>query len=124
MAPGITLMDYGRGTIKGRDSKNVQQMSHLLPLAFSCPTVYIASDLLQWLDINYFMYPLTTPQLTLSKTDTFGAGTKKSMLERCRSYKESNKTSKERQGPTVGVSFTDVSVKRESTVHSLRMPYL
>ena len=41
MAPGITMMDYGRGTIKGRDSKNVQQMSHLLPLAFSCPTVSI-----------------------------------------------------------------------------------
>ena len=41
MAPGITMMDYGRGTIKARDSKNVQQMSHLLPLAFSCPTVSI-----------------------------------------------------------------------------------
>ena len=41
MAPGITMMDYGRGTIKARDSKNVRQMSHLLPLAFSCPTLSI-----------------------------------------------------------------------------------
>ena len=41
MAPGITMMDYGRGTIKARDSKNVRQMSHLLQLAFSCPTVSI-----------------------------------------------------------------------------------
>ena len=41
MAPGITMMDYGRGTIKAKNSKNVRQMSHLLPLAFSCPTVSI-----------------------------------------------------------------------------------
>ena len=39
-----------------------------------------------------------------------------SILERCPSYKESNKRSKERQGPTLGVRFTEVSVKRESTV--------
>ena len=39
-----------------------------------------------------------------------------SILERCPSYKESNKGSKERQGPTLGVRFTEVSVKRESTV--------
>ena len=76
MAPGITMMDYGRGTIKARDSKNVQQMSHLLPLAFSCPTVSILRHLLKWLDINDFMYPLRTPQSTLSKTDTFGVSTK------------------------------------------------
>ena len=38
--------------------------------------VYIASHLLQWLDITYFMYPLRTPQLILSKMDTFGAGSK------------------------------------------------
>ena len=46
-----------------------------------------------------------------------------SILERCPSYKESNKRSKERQGPTLGVRFTEVSisevyVKRESTVQS------
>ena len=32
------------------------------------------------------------------------------------SYKESNKGNKQRQGPTLGVRFTEVSVKRESTV--------
>ena len=40
-----------------------------------------------------------------------------SVLQRCPSYRESNKGSKERQGPTLGVRFTGVSVKRESTVH-------
>ena len=39
-----------------------------------------------------------------------------SLLERCLSYRESNKGSKERQGPTLGVRFTEVSVMRESTV--------
>ena len=42
-----------------------------------------------------------------------------SILERCPSYRESNKRSKERQGPTLGVRFTEVSVKRESTVDTL-----
>ena len=48
-----------------------------------------------------------------------------SVLERCPSYRESNKGSKERQGPTLGVRFTEVSacltevsVKGESTVYS------
>ena len=39
-----------------------------------------------------------------------------SVLERCPSYKETNKGNKQRQGPTLGVRFTEVSVKRESTV--------
>ena len=39
-----------------------------------------------------------------------------SVLERCPSYRESNKGSKERQGPTLGARFFEVSVKRESTV--------
>ena len=39
-----------------------------------------------------------------------------SVLERCPSYRESNERSKERQGPTLSVCFTEVSVKRESTV--------
>ena len=45
-----------------------------------------------------------------------------SILERCPSYKESNKRSKERQGPTPrcpfyrGMRLIEVSVKRESTV--------
>ena len=41
-----------------------------------------------------------------------------SVLERCPSYRESNKGSKERQGPTLGVRFREVSVKRESTITS------
>ena len=43
-----------------------------------------------------------------------------SVLERCPSYRESNKWSKERQRPTLSVRFTEVSVKRESTVQSNR----
>ena len=39
-----------------------------------------------------------------------------SVLERCPSYRESNKESKVRQGPTLGVRLIEVSVKRESTV--------
>ena len=39
-----------------------------------------------------------------------------SVLERYPSYKESNKGSEERQGPTLGVRLKEVSVKRESTV--------
>ena len=39
-----------------------------------------------------------------------------SVLERCSSYKKSNKGSKERQGLTLSVRFTEVSVKRDSTV--------
>ena len=42
-----------------------------------------------------------------------------SVLERCPSCRESNKGSKERQGPTLGVRFREVSVKRESTVFSV-----
>ena len=42
-----------------------------------------------------------------------------SVLERCPSYRESNKGSKERQGPTLGVCFREVSVKRELTVYLL-----
>ena len=40
-----------------------------------------------------------------------------SILERCPSYKESKKGNKQRQGPTLGVRFTEVSVKRESTIN-------
>ena len=43
-----------------------------------------------------------------------------SVLERCSSYKESNKGTKQRQGPTLGVRFTEVSVKSESTVMHLK----
>ena len=38
-----------------------------------------------------------------------------SVLERCPSYKESNKRTKERQGPTPGVRLIEVCVKTEST---------
>ena len=39
-----------------------------------------------------------------------------SVLERCPSCTESNKGNKERQGPFLGVRFTEMSVKEESTV--------
>ena len=39
-----------------------------------------------------------------------------SVLQRCPSYGESNKGSKEKQGPTLGVRLIEVSVKRELTV--------
>ena len=41
-----------------------------------------------------------------------------SVLERCPSYKESNKGNKQRQGPTLGVRLIEVSIKRESTVNA------
>ena len=37
-----------------------------------------------------------------------------SVLQRCPSYRESNKGSKERQGPTLGVCLIEVSSYRES----------
>ena len=45
-----------------------------------------------------------------------------SVLERCPSYRESTKGSKERQGPTISVPFTEVSVNRESTVRFSGQP--
>ena len=63
MAPGITMMDYRRGTIKARELKkcaaNVPSTSTGFLLSHC---VYIALDLLWWLDMNYFMYPLRTPR--------------------------------------------------------------
>ena len=48
---------------------------------------------------------------TLFKKDTFGTGTEWLFIsERCPSYRELNIGSKERQGPTLGVHFTEVSV--------------
>ena len=64
MAPGITMMDYGRGTIKARDFKKCAANVPSTPTGFlPSHCVYIASGLLQWLDINYFIYPLRTPQI-------------------------------------------------------------
>ena len=48
-------------------------------------------------------------QSTLSKSDTFGAGTKCPSKRDARLIRESNKGSKERQGPTLVVHFTEVS---------------
>ena len=50
-------------------------------------------------------------QTTLAKKDTFGNGSKGP------SYRESNKGSKEKQGPTLSVRFAYVSVKRDSNVY-------
>ena len=63
--------------------------------------------------------PIIIIQSTLSKMDTFGAGTKCLSKSDVRLI-ESSKGSKERQGPTLGVCFIEVyeevSMKRESTV--------
>ena len=48
-------------------------------------------------------------QSTLLKMDTFETSSM-CVLERSPSYRESNKGSKEKQGPTPGVRFTEVSV--------------
>ena len=48
-------------------------------------------------------------QSTLSKSNTFGAGTKCPSKRDTRLIRESNKGSKERQGPTLVVHFTEVS---------------
>ena len=47
-----------------------------------------------------------------------------SVLERRPPYRESNKESKERQKPILGVRFTEVSVKRKSTVYRQTMDWL
>ena len=87
------------------------------------------SDITLWLSIRQTVLPKGDTyssngvplradyvQLTLSKTDTFGTSAV-SVLERSPSYRESNKGSKEKQGPTLGVHFIEVSVKRELTVY-------
>ena len=56
-------------------------------------------------------------QTTLSKTDTFRISTKCPSKGNVHVIAiKSDKRPKKRQGPTVGVCFTEVSVKRESTV--------
>ena len=45
-----------------------------------------------------------------------------SVLERIPSYRESKKESKEKQGPTLGVRFKEVSVKKELTVYLIEDP--
>ena len=44
-----------------------------------------------------------------------------SVLERCPSYRESNKGSKERQGPTLGVRFMEVSVLQRCPLREGRL---
>ena len=41
--------------------------------------------------------------------------------DRCPSYRESTKRDKERQGPTLGVHFSEVSLKRKSIVFILKI---
>ena len=46
MAPGITMMDYGRGTIKARDLNKCAANVSFTPAGFLLShCVYIASDL-------------------------------------------------------------------------------
>ena len=73
-------------------------MSNVKPLRFPIISVYS--------QLSPRRTPLG-PALRVSKV---------SVLERCPSYKELNKGNKQWQGPTLGVRFTEVSVKRESTV--------
>ena len=73
-------------------------MSNVKPLRFPIISVYS--------QLSPRRTPLG-PALRVSKV---------SVLERCLSYKESNKGNKQWQGPTLGVRITEVSVKRESTV--------
>ena len=47
-----------------------------------------------------------------------------SVLERCPSYKQSNKGSKEWQGPTISVRFTEVSVLYRCPLRESRLYYL
>ena len=56
-------------------------------------------------------------QSTFSKVtgDTFGTGIK------CPYYRESNKGSKERRGPTLGVRFTEMSVLRKCPLRESRL---
>ena len=44
-----------------------------------------------------------------------------SVLERCPSYRKSNKRSKEKQGPTLGVRFTEVSVLQKCPLRESRL---
>ena len=72
MAPGITMMDYGRGTIKARDLKKCEANVPSTPTGFlPSHCVYIASGLLQWLDINYFIYPLRMTQIYYCEQSLF-----------------------------------------------------
>ena len=60
-------------------------------------------------------YMRRTP-LQFNPTFSFGGTVNSFVVEkRCPSHRESDKGSNERQGPTLGVRFTEVSVKREST---------
>ena len=54
-------------------------------------------------------------QSTPSKTDTFGTGSKGP------SYRESNKGSNKRQGPTLGVRFREVSVLQRCPLRESRL---
>ena len=83
-------------------------------------------------DVNLMTFKCSTPNLlqkhlniclvqniqsTVPNTDNFGTSIK------CLSYKESNKGSKERQGPTVGGHLIDVFFKTELTVDLGRFPF-
>ena len=75
--------------------------------------------------IYIFFTSYSALQSTLSKTDTFGTGTKCPSQRDVRLI-ESNKGNKQRQGPTLSVRFTEgsvteVSVKRELTLFSNRL---
>ena len=80
----------------------------------TCGVVLCCFCLDLYLFVVVFALVITVNSL---KTDTVGA-----VLGRCPSFRESNKGSKEKKGPTLGVHFiedspyTEVSVKKESTL--------
>ena len=107
--PFFTLLPFNDAILK-IIANNVHIWSSLAiykELDSALRLIRIVVRMLIWLEIQ------STPSLRR----TIGTGPKwPCVLERCPSYKQSNRERKERQGPTLGVRFTGVSVKRESTV--------
>ena len=110
------LKGWEAGEIKGKLAKGLKRRSQEKVVGKTCKRAEgrkprksgRSQEKLKAGDLEPLPLPL---QSTLYTTDTFGTGTK------CPSYRKSNRGSKERQGPTLGVRFTEVSVKRESTVY-------
>ena len=124
----------------------------LVGLPYSIVSFLSGSVIVTRILLFQFNSVLNVLQSTPSKTDTFGTGSKcpsqrdvrliesqikgvkkgrdqlqVSVLQRYPSYKESNKGSKERQGPTLGVRFREVSVLqrcplRESRLYLVLLP--
>ena len=84
------------------DGQQADMMNMYIILIALCTSGHLQEIL--WVE-QYSQLSLRRTPLGMGLWDTFV-----SILERCLSYKESNKGSKERQGPTLGVHFTVVSI--------------